>query len=288
MRTKTKSRWKPFVTLIGALLFGLALCGTYVFLADKFCAIELPTTPSPLQHLLGTAKFDGQHQVIQQHKEQKSWLGKFLCEAKAADVALVFFTYGLMVFTAYLAWATLKLWKAGEDQIALAGKNAESAAKSALAASDSVQIAKDFLERGYAFGGCGGRKLHTDQNGNPATMEVTASHGNYGKTPVFVEWVFVEQCQEKDLPIKPIYKNRIAVNDPLPPNGNWKLVNGAVKTFPAIDNQIFYGRFIYLDVFKKRHYSSFIYRFFRNGSHEPVSNADPEYWAWGEDNSPNG
>jgi hypothetical protein len=34
---------------------------------------------------------------------------------------------------------------------------------------------------------------------------------------------------------------------------------------------------------KKRHYSSFIYRFFRNGSHEPVSNADPEYWARGDD-----
>jgi hypothetical protein len=114
-------------------------------------------------------------------------------------------------------------------------------------------------------------------------MVVHATHGNYGKTPAFVECVYIEHCPERALPTKPAYKNRITVNDPLPPTATVKRINRTKCEFPVVGAHIYYGRIIYLDVFKVRHHSSFIYRFLPNGDHEPVSGVDPEYWHWGKD-----
>jgi hypothetical protein len=178
--------------------------------------------------------------------------------------------------------ATAGLYRTGEKQIGVAKEAADVAQVSAQAAANSVQIAKDSLERAYVFGGCGEQTLIVAQ-GKPVRMKVTASHGNCGKTTAFVEWMFVEHCLERDLPPKPAYKNRIAVNDPLPPNGQVRRVDRTTVEFDLAEGQIYYGRFIYLDVFKIRHHSSFIYRFNPDGSHEPVSGVDPEYWDWDRD-----
>jgi hypothetical protein len=47
---------------------------------------------------------------------RNQWLSKFFCETKISDLALVMFTYGLLVATGWLVWATLKMWAAGERQ----------------------------------------------------------------------------------------------------------------------------------------------------------------------------
>src|SRR5262249_7171012 len=62
---------------------------------------------------------EGHDEPANEHGKSHRWIVKFFCEAKAADIALVFFTYGLMVVTGWLAWATLKLWRAGEKQMEL-------------------------------------------------------------------------------------------------------------------------------------------------------------------------
>jgi hypothetical protein len=178
--------------------------------------------------------------------------------------------------------ATAGLYRTGEKQIGVAKEAADAAQVSAQAAANFVQIAEDSLERAYVFGGCGQQTLIAAQ-GKPVRMKVTAAHGNYGKTTAFVEWIFVEHCLERDLPPKPAYKNRIAVNDPLPPNGQVRRVDRTTVEFDLAEGQIYYGRFIYLDVFKIRHHSSFIYRFNPDGSHEPVSGVNPEYWDWDRD-----
>ena len=48
------------------------------------------------------------------------WAVKFACEAKAADVALVFFTWCLVIATLWLGWATIGLWKTTDQSIRLA------------------------------------------------------------------------------------------------------------------------------------------------------------------------
>jgi len=159
-------------------------------------------------------------------------------------------TIFIAAFTFTLKRSTDKLWAAGEKQIGVTKKAADAAQVSAQAAADSVQIAKEFLERAYVFGGCG------DQNfTRKPIMVVNATHGNYGKTPGFVECVFIEHCLERDLPTKPRYINRIAVNDSLPPTGQVKRINRTKVEFSVTNGQIYYGRIIYVDVFKIRHHS---------------------------------
>jgi hypothetical protein len=210
-------------------------------------------------------------------------------EKEKTEEALAHYTWWLTFFTGILALATIGfgiatagLYRTGEKQIGVAKEAADAAQVSAQAAANSVQIAKDSLERAYVFGGCGQQTLIAAQ-GKPVRMKVTATHGNYGKTTALVEWIFVEHCLERDLPPKPTYKNRIAVNDPLPPNGQVRRVDRTTVEFDLAEGQIYYGRFIYLDVFKIRHHSSFIYRFNPDGSHEPLSGVDPEYWDWDRD-----
>jgi hypothetical protein len=209
---------------------------------------------------------------------------------KPTDWLLAIFTLLLAVYTGKLYQATAGLRETAEQQradmlqsVRVAEKAASAAQASAQAAVDSVQIAKDFVERGYVFGGCG-LGANTGDESEGLTKTVVATQGNYGKTPVFVEKLFLEQCHESRLPAKPVYKNRMVVNEPLPPDGKARPVNAkdATKIFPRTNGQMFYGRFIYLDVFKTRHYSSFIYRFFRDGTHLPADDVDPEFWAWGE------
>jgi hypothetical protein len=141
------------------------------------------------------------------------------------------------------------------------------------------------VERGYVFGGCGNQKATVDpKTGKVVSMWVRATHGNYGKTPAFVERIAVEVCLEKDLPPRPIYTHYFDVNEPLIPGIMGLPINRVEHTFPLVNNQIYYGRIFYRDIFEKSHYSSFIYRFDANGGHEPVGTGDTkgmvhaDYW----------
>jgi hypothetical protein len=141
------------------------------------------------------------------------------------------------------------------------------------------------VERGYVFGGCGRQRFNKEpQTGKLLSIWVQATHGNYGKTPAFVERIAVEQCLEKDLPPTPTYSHYFNVNEPLIPGIMGLPINRVEHTFPAVDHQIYYGRIFYRDILGKPHISSFIYRFHANGKHEPVGLGDGEgmvhadYW----------
>lgn len=140
-------------------------------------------------------------------------------------------------------------------------------------------------ERAYVFGGCGNQKAILDPaTGKLLRIWVQATHGNYGKTPAFVERIAVEQCLEKDLPSRPTYTHYFDVNEPLIPGIMGRPINRVEHTFDAVDHQIYYGRIFYRDIFEKAHISSFIYRFDANGNHEPVGIGDgkgmvhADYW----------
>lgn len=134
------------------------------------------------------------------------------------------------------------------------------------------------IERAYVFGGCGGQTPLVDPLTTlPVAMRVQATHGNYGKTPAFVERIFVEQCHQ--LPPRPIYEHPFVVNDALLPGIMGRPINNVFHTVSAADGPIYYGRIHYRDIFEKAHFSSFVYRFSANGQrHEPMGDVDPAYW----------
>jgi uncharacterized membrane protein len=84
-------KYAPLAIFVGLFLLGIIGCIAYVVTADARCPLEI--------------------------NDHLRWRTKFFCEAKLADVALVLFSYGLVLVTAYLVWATIRLWTAGEDQL---------------------------------------------------------------------------------------------------------------------------------------------------------------------------
>ena len=133
----------PLVVLTALFLFGLGLGGAYVVAADRWCAIE-PGRPSPelpIRHAASLRAFNAADEA----GKAPRWLVSFFCQAKAADLALVFLAYCLVIGAGWLAWATLKLWHAGEQQIAIANVFAEAAQRSA----DTTERSLTRLERPY-------------------------------------------------------------------------------------------------------------------------------------------
>jgi hypothetical protein len=110
-------------------------------------------------------------------------------------------------------------------------------------------------------------------------------YGNYGQTTATTEHVFIEVCSISALPQKPIYKTRIVVQDPTPPDHSRRRVpvSGEQRVIEMTEESLYYyGRFVYSDIYKKRHYSSFIYRLHRDGNHDRVGRDEvpSEYWDW--------
>lgn len=140
-----------------ALLFGPFLTVAYVYFADRYCpanfgehaSLELWNNRSDNEHQTryasttkSQAEYGGdkhlsallhltaaedeqeerQKQAAAKEKKPHGWIVKFLCEAKAADAALILFTYGLMVATIWLAWVTLRLWKAADEDTRFANR----------------------------------------------------------------------------------------------------------------------------------------------------------------------
>lgn len=163
------SNSKPLLCLVAAVLFGLGICGTYIYFANNHCVVGNPQQSqdahnrkdetatrrknnrsgdeiSPLEFMpLDVLQPDKKTEETSQQGKQKnhepeSWAGKFFCEAKAADIALVFFTWCLVVVTGYLAWATLKLWQSGDEMGGIAQKSADIAEKQMLIAGQQTDI----------------------------------------------------------------------------------------------------------------------------------------------------
>ena len=139
-------RWLVLLVAAGALF-----CVSYLYWANKNCPVEqsgpnlnwrlIPDLNKNEEHdraayRYGRKRNEGHsvsaslppsYTLVQQvgaqedadHTEGKNyvWLTKFACEAKLSDLLVVIFTYGLFLATVWLVWATLKLWKAGDEQL---------------------------------------------------------------------------------------------------------------------------------------------------------------------------
>jgi hypothetical protein len=142
-------RLVPFIVLLFLLLAGLLGTVAYAYFADRLCPLDSGqqalnfwndrSNGEENQASTRTGNTKGNHErthntlvsiylvaTQQDHSEsgqeteakaRKShgWIVKFFCEAKAADAALVFFTYALVVVTGWLAWITLKLAQSADD-----------------------------------------------------------------------------------------------------------------------------------------------------------------------------
>jgi hypothetical protein len=133
----------PFLVLVALIVVvGLSIIAAYAYLGNLYC----PADMSAHNH---------------------SWLTKFSCEAKAADAALVLFTYGLMVATCWLAWATLKLWAAGEH-------------------------ATEVANRAWVFAGARGYVARAEEG----DVRIFFETFNYGNAPAIVRELWVKSSEQ--------------------------------------------------------------------------------------------
>jgi hypothetical protein len=129
---KNSSNLFPLGVFGFLFLLGVALCVGYVYVANIYCPVETSERlKSPLSHLLADRDYKDEQpgHEAEEKLASHSWFAKFSCEAKAADIALVFFTWCLVIATLWLGWATLKLWQAGESQMSLIERNAAEQSK---------------------------------------------------------------------------------------------------------------------------------------------------------------
>lgn len=84
----------------------------------------------------------GDTQPKGQEAKSESWIKKFFCEAKALDVALVLFTYCLVIVTGWLVYATVGLREETATLAVFAKQQAEDMKDSVAAAKDSAKAAK--------------------------------------------------------------------------------------------------------------------------------------------------
>jgi hypothetical protein len=97
---------------------------------------------------------------------------------------------------------------------------------------------------------------------------------NGGNTAAFIKKISITICDETELSTTPDYKNIEIYNQQVPPSkfdtSTWeKSVSDSNKT-------IVYGRIWYIDVFKKKHFSSFIFKL-ENMTTYPFNPSNSEY-----------
>jgi hypothetical protein len=231
--------------------------GAFLLLAALLLSLYGMTRSSQFQTCLAQ-----HHQYVSYQGEALSWLFRYGKVGVKCGADFIEHYHGPLtaIATLVLALFTITLWSATRGLLRHA----------------------PLVERGYVFGGCGDQRLKKDpQTGKLISIWVRATHGNYGKTPAFVERIAVEQCLEKDLPTRPTYTHFYNVKDALIPGIMGRPINNVEHEFPAVDHQIYYGRIFYRDVLaKEAHVSSFIYRFFADGHHEPMGDVHDDYWKW--------
>ena len=171
-------------TLVTAALFalGLVIAGTYVVVADRVCQVApvTPAAPPPELPVRHSVAFD-LLQAPALGDPPRRWAVRFFCEAKAADLAVVFLIYCLAIGAGWLAWATLGLWRTGEQQIGVAKMFAEATLKSA----DTTATALTRLERPYILPSAVGESI-SPRRRTRATRSDLPSSITEGLLPFFV------------------------------------------------------------------------------------------------------
>lgn len=175
--------------------------------------------------------------------EQESWWGRFWCETKASDAAIAFFTYALFL----AGWFAIR---------------------------SSAHSARE-LERAYVSGG--GPWVWLAPPLFPQVIGFQLTADNYGKSPATVIGYAIEVCERNALPKKPNYR-RIPLRNTIKPQDKGLVI--ATRLFASpFQNPVAYGRIWYRDIWKKKHYFSFILTTDAN-DHSSVSHVHKYYTDW--------
>jgi len=174
--------------------------------------------------------------------QQESWWGKFWCEVKASDAAVAFFTYTLFI----AGWFAIR---------------------------NAARLARE-LERAYVSGGGPWVELGPLFPGIRG-FQMTAD--NYGKSPATVIGYALEVCERNALPRKPNYR-RIPLRNTIKPQEKGLIITTRLFGTP-FQNPVAYGRIWYRDVWRKKHYFSFILTI-DTTDHSSVSNVHRAYTDW--------
>jgi hypothetical protein len=209
-----------FVVLIGG---AAALYGGLAWLT-KACVYE----PTSVSEATQSAQPEGGDKTKERHSQwqQESWYGKFMCDVKASDAAIAFFTFSLFV----VGWFTML---------------------------GNEKMARD-SQRAYVSGGgpwIRGAPLFP----HPVGFQLTVD--NYGKSPATVVEFALEVCEMNSLPEKPRYLRK-DYTDRLPFRATVRPKQRALelanKRFPPMHNPVAYGRIWYFDIWRRPHYYSFV------------------------------
>lgn len=182
--------------------------------------------------------------------ENESWWGKFWCEVKATDAAIAFFTYGLFV----IGWFAIR---------------------------NGNRLAHE-LERAYISGG--GPWINNAPPLFPLVTGFQLRIDNYGKSPATVTAWAVEICDINSIPKRPAYLGRgytrkIRFRATIRPGQEGlEIVN--IPFNQTIITPIAYGRIWYRDIWRRKHFFSFILPFNATANHAAASKAHWTFTDW--------
>jgi len=90
---------------------------------------------------------------------------------------------------------------------------------------------------------------------DPATRVFQLQINNYGKTPAILTAVGIGFCELKNIPRSPLYEWMPTQGTYKPGDHGRPVMNLAI---PTLQEPVVYGRFRYIDIWRKSHVSSFI------------------------------
>jgi hypothetical protein len=187
-------------------------------------------------------------------REKRDWWHPFVCEVKATDLALAYFTLMLVI----VGWFTL----------------------------DRSERSTRKTERAYLAGGgdiqrSPAGQLQRDANNKRLfRMEI----GNHGKTPAFLHAFDIHFCtlakvQNGPRPVTQRYTHV----DQFPPGEKHRWI-GPLRPILCEKFDVIYGAFWYEDIWRRKFCSRFILRIENGRTHSNVTGVDPSYreWDWTE------
>jgi hypothetical protein len=98
---------------------------------------------------------------------------------------------------------------------------------------------------------------------------------NYGKTPAILTAVSIEFCELNNIPPTPTYRWMATQGTYKPGDHGRAIMNLAI---PSLQKPVVYGRFRYIDIWRKSHVSSFILAIHKDGILPTSISPDCTFW----------
>lgn len=191
------------------------------------------------------------HSAMPSQKDKREWTKSFVCEAKATDVALAWFTFLLFVVTGYLIWMGYR-----QEQVLKMHERAY------LVCGGMFGVPKPLVSVGSAQLEYRPKSSYFE---GPWRMVIR----NYGRTPGFIRKIEWGVCPKdrfiEDKSISEILgKNLLAewmkksadIQEVFPPTGMHELTHRYVECDKREINTVFFGRISYDDIFHEPHHST--------------------------------